>query len=263
MPGPQRPAKARQSFSFKSPLAVAGGVLLVFVLLLVAANVAPAASLAYVGAYGLLALGLGVAVLVSAFRTSLVQGLLTFFVPFYALYYVFGVSRNKMLMLLTPLCAVLSFGIFLLPGGITEVEISSDSTGTQTTAVGETPSATALPAGLSEQEVRRRDLAGYSVAVAPRANTSSYNKFSVGRSFSVTKPGGRKITLRGNGPMKVERWSVGDQEVMVVNNELIVNYRNYGPLNPGAEVLVNRGAVFIDGKPAAERPGSIQINVSP
>jgi hypothetical protein len=59
-------------------------------------------------------IGLGIAVVVSAFRTSLVQGLLTFFVPFYALYYVYGVSKNPAFMALVPASVVAWLGMFLM-----------------------------------------------------------------------------------------------------------------------------------------------------
>ncbi len=49
---------------------------------------------------------------------------------------------------------------------------------------------------------------------------------------------------------------------MIMNDELFVNYRGYGPLSPGAEILVNRGSVFIGGKPAVERTGAVRMSTS-
>ena len=50
---------------------------------------------------------------------------------------------------------------------------------------------------------------------------------------------------------------------MIVNNELFVDFRSYGALDPGAAVQVNNGAVLVGGKPATEKPGTVQISMSP
>lgn len=261
-PGPRPPARSVPRASFPLPLAVGGGVLLVFVLLLILTRFVPIIALAYLAGAILFAFGVGVAVLVSAFRTSLSQGFLTFFVPFYALYYVFGVSKSRLLMTLTPLCLVLGFGFFLLPGGDASFEFASEPTTNQSTAAGEGSSTPQTAPELSEGQASKRMVAGHSVTIAPRAYLSSYSKLSAGKQLTV-KSDGKRITLRSDQPLHAEQWEVGNQNVMIVNNELIVNYRNYGTLDPGAEVLVNQGKVFVGGKPATEQAGAVQISVSP
>lgn len=66
-------------------------------------------------AVGLL-FGVGIATLVCAFKTSIVQGLLTFFVPFYFLYFVFGVSDSAKLKTFMIVNIIGWLGIFFLPG---------------------------------------------------------------------------------------------------------------------------------------------------
>lgn len=261
-PGVRPPGRTRPGSPLQLPLAVGGGLLLVFVLLLILARIAPVAALGYLAGMALLALGLGLAVLVSAFRTSLVQGLLTFFVPFYALYYIFGVSRSRLLMTLTPLCLALGFGVFLLPGGEVESGFDSGPTADQPATAGVGSSTPRTAPELSDGEVSKRIVAGHSVAIAPRANVSSFGKMSGGRQI-VIRSDGKRIELRCDQPLRLEQWEVGTQNVMIVNNELLVDYRNYGALDPGAEILVNNGAVFVGGKPAAEHPGAVRILISP
>jgi hypothetical protein len=91
--------------------------LAVFLILLLLAWVNAGFGLAYVGGFVLFGLVLMMAILVSAFRTSLLQGLLTLFVPFYFLVYVYGLSKDPRLKVLTPLPLLLLIGTLFLPGG--------------------------------------------------------------------------------------------------------------------------------------------------
>jgi hypothetical protein len=109
------PERQRSSGSLaERPWALAGAVLAPFAAILLLCRFAPALSLLYTAGMFIFVIGLGIAVVVSAFRTSLVQGLLTFFVPFYALYYVYGVSKNPAFMALVPASVVAWLGMFLM-----------------------------------------------------------------------------------------------------------------------------------------------------
>ena len=77
------------------------------------------------------------------------------------------------------------------------------------------------------------------------------------------KKDGRTITFQATKPMNVESWTVDNQSVMIINDELFVNYRGYGPLKPGDEIMVSNGSVSVGGQPAVEHIGTVRITSSP
>jgi len=255
------PGRSPTPSSFRSPVLIGGGVILAFVLMLIMGRFVPAMGILYLAGCLLFALGLGIAVLVSAFRTSLVQGLLTFFVPFYALYYVFGVSRNKLLMVLTPVPLILAVGMLLLPAGGEPLGITSESTRSQAGSTNEKLPMSPAIGAVSDQDLSRRVVAGYSVAVTPRGNMSAFSRLSGGRQLT-TSVGGRRITFQSDKSLAMEQWNVGDQQIMIVNDELFVNHRGYGALKPGDEILVNHGVVFVGSRPATEKTGTVHLSIS-
>jgi hypothetical protein len=240
---------------------IAGGVLFIFALILIGARFVPILGLGYFIAYGMLLVGLGIAVIVSAFRTNLVQGLLTFFVPLYALYYVYGISRNRVFMGLTPLALFLWAGMFLLPMEKAGFETTPHSSGQSETLRQELGAAQPV-SGSASTDRSERVVAGYAVTVSPRSPTSSYGSASGGNRIAMPSDG-KTLVFEAQKPLRIEEWRVGDHRILIANNELFVNERSYGALSPGAQILVDHGTVFIGGHRAAEAAGTVRIRQTP
>jgi hypothetical protein len=192
-----------------------------------------------------LVLALAIAVLVSAFRVSTVQGLLTLLVPFYSLYYVFGVSKSRTLMTLLPATVAAWMGAFIM------IAILPSQTGSM-----EGPSSQLV----LTDDASERTVGGYSVTVFPAGNSSSFGRIAGGHRLH-TMSGGKRISVESNRPINLEQWQVGSWHIMVVNDELIVNFNNYGVLKQGDKVQVREGAVLINGKPARQKQGSVRVTV--
>ncbi|MCZ6835082.1 MAG: hypothetical protein O7G85_04845 [Planctomycetota bacterium] len=81
-----------------NPIAISGTYFAISALLMVAFNASPenpVIALGMLGFYGLGSLAIGIFVLLSAFREGIGQGFLTLCVPFYGLYFVYGVCESQ------------------------------------------------------------------------------------------------------------------------------------------------------------------------
>lgn len=86
---------AADSGFFITPVVAGIGLMVVFALLFFAGRTADPAALTLFALTGVLGLGVWIVVLIGAFQTSIGQGLLTFFVPLYIVWFVYGVQHSS------------------------------------------------------------------------------------------------------------------------------------------------------------------------
>jgi hypothetical protein len=62
--------------------------------------------------------------------------------------------------------------------------------------------------------------------------------------------------------MKGHTYQTKDLFLVIVNEELIVNFRHYGTLSTGDEITVEKAKVFVNGREVKESRGKVKITRS-
>jgi hypothetical protein len=114
--GAGRPAAAASEGWATNPSVWAGILIGVFGLLYVFARTSPVGAMVFVGLALLFYLGISITVLVFAFKESAGTGFMTLCIPFYALYFVYGLNDNPMLKALYSVALLVMVAIRTLKG---------------------------------------------------------------------------------------------------------------------------------------------------
>ncbi|MBL1216329.1 MAG: hypothetical protein D8M59_02420 [Planctomycetes bacterium] len=99
----------------KSPFALAIALLVFFGLYFWMARSNESLAVSYIGVASIFSLASGILILVSAFMTSVTQGLLSLCVPCYVIYYIAGVCENTYLQVLFLVNVLVSASLYTFP----------------------------------------------------------------------------------------------------------------------------------------------------
>jgi len=93
-------------------------------------------------------------------------------------------------------------------------------------------------------------LALLTVSCSVRVNTNSKSETDMGSHHVVVQPGSGFTSSSSTtaGDDAEYEFTCGDVTVAIRNEELIVNDKSYGMLNPGDDVLIDHGKVLVGGQ---------------
>jgi len=88
------------------------------------------------------------------------------------------------------------------------------------------------------------------VSCSVRVNTNSKSETDMGSHHVVVQPGsaGTSSSSMVGGDRAEYEFTCGDVTVAIRNEELFVNDKSYGMLNPGEDVLIDHGKVIVGGQ---------------
>ncbi len=225
-----------------------------FAVLLVLAHFHGVFGMIYTGGAILFGVIVGIFVLVAAFQVSSLQGLLSVFVPLYAVYFVYGILEDRRLKAIATASLLSAAGLFLVP-------LITPATETSPLKASEAGAGTREAARKRTGPAAEKNIAGHSVSIRPANGVRMTHNFRGGKQMTFSSNGVRR-TFTANEPLVGAEFSVGTSCVMIVNEELIVNNETYGPLTPGDAIEVEDGTVFVNGKAIRPRAGKVRLVVN-